>query len=107
MTMIVTAILWWLLKLALLLSILLYGGLVLTSYIAFRGFRYQAHFDFDEPAWSLEQFALWCGVKALGLAVRLEKAISEQLIQASADVGEWFISKCNPKTQAEFRSRFL
>lgn len=102
-----TAIVWWFLKLALLLGILLYGGLVLTSYIAFGGSGCQAHFNFNEPAWSLEQFALWCGVRALGLAVRLQKAISEQLIQASADVGEWFISKCSAKAQGEFRSRFL
>lgn len=102
-----TAIVWWFLKLALLLGVLLYSGLVLTSYIAFRGSDYQPHFNFSEAAWSLEQFALWCGVTALGLAVRLQKTISDQLIQASADVGEWFISKCSAKAQVEVRSRFL
>lgn len=101
-----TAIVSWFLKLVLLLGILLYSGLVVTSYIAF-GSDYQPHFNFNEPAWSLEQFALWCGVTALGLGVRLQEAISEQLIQASADVGEWFISKCSAKAQVEFRSRFL
>lgn len=101
------AILWWFIKLALLLGIFLYGVLVLASYFAFRESCYHAHFDFDEPVWSLERFALWCGVRAFSLAVRLRKAISEQLIQASADVGEWFIAKCSAEAQAEFRSRFL
>jgi hypothetical protein len=99
-------ILSWLLKLILIVTVVLYSGMVLTNY-AVRGSDYCIHFNFGEFGWSIEQVLVWCGVRLLGGTVRTVRAIWELLIQASADVGQWFISKGSKRVQEEFRSRFL
>jgi hypothetical protein len=103
---IATVIFVWFLKLVFVAFVALYSGMVLTNY-AVRGSDYQLRFDFGEPAWSVKQLLVWCGVRLLAGIVRTIEAVLNQLIQASADVGEWFISKRSERVQAEFRSRFL
>ena len=94
------------LKLAFIVTVALYCGMVLTNY-AVRGSAYSVRFDFGDPAWSIKQLLVWCGVRLLAGIVRTIKAVLDLLIEASADVGEWFISTRSERVQAEFRSRFL
>jgi hypothetical protein len=103
---IATFIFGWFLKLVFLATIGLYSGMVLTNYVV-RGSDYHVRFDFGEPAWSMKQLLVWCGVRVLAAIVRMLGLALDQLIQASADVGEWFISRRSERVQAEFRSRFL
>ncbi|HTV53760.1 MAG TPA: hypothetical protein VMI06_02475 [Terriglobia bacterium] len=101
-----TLIFGWFLRLAFIVTIALYCGMVLTNY-AVRGSAYRVRFDFGDPAWSIKQLLVWCGVRLLAGIVRMMKAVLDLLIEASADVGEWFISTRSERVQAEFRSRFL
>jgi hypothetical protein len=103
---IATFIFGWFLRLAFIVTVALYSGMVLTNY-AVRGSNYRVRFDFGDPAWSIKQLLVWCGVRLLAGIVRTIKAVLDLLIEASADVGEWFISTRSERVQAEFRSRFL
>jgi hypothetical protein len=96
----------WLVKLVFVVTTALYCGMVLTNY-ALHGAEYRVRFDFGDPAWSIKQLVVWCGVRLLSGFVRTIKAALNLLIEASADVGEWFISTRSERIQAEFRSRFL
>lgn len=105
--MIVTALVFgWALKVALIAIAILYGGLVLANY-ATGGARYPLRLDPEEPARSLQQILVWAGVKLLDAMVRTLKVLWEMLSDASAEVGEWFVSRRSPRVQAEFRSHFL
>jgi hypothetical protein len=46
-------------------------------------------------------------VKAVELAVRIAVPLFGMLAEASAEVGEWFLSRRAPETQAAIRSRFM
>ncbi len=48
--------------------------------------------DWRDPAHSAEHLAVWLGVKALALAVRVGTPIFGMLSEASAEVGDWFLS---------------
>ena len=80
------------LALAFLAGAALYTGLVLMSYRT-DGPRVRPQFDWRDPAHSAEHWALWLGVIALALAVRVVTPIFGMLSEASAEVGEWFLSR--------------
>ena len=81
-----------LLKLALLAGAVLYAGLVLLSYRS-RGPHGRPRVDLRDPAHSAERWAIWLGVVVLALAVRMATPIFEMLSEASADVGDWVLSR--------------
>jgi hypothetical protein len=78
-------------KLALLAGAYLYAGLVLTSYRT-DGPHLRPRVDWRDPVQSAEDLAVWLGVIALTLAVRVGTPIFGMLSEASADVGDWFLS---------------
>jgi hypothetical protein len=49
---------------------------------------------------------VWLGVKVLDACLRFASAILNMLLEASAEVGEWFIRR-SPAMQESIRSRFL
>jgi hypothetical protein len=79
------------LKLALLAGAVLYTGLVLMSYRN-EGPRARPEVDWRDPAHSIEHLAVWLGVTALALALRVATKVFEMLSEASAEVGDWFLS---------------
>ncbi len=79
------------LELALLAGALFYASLVLISYLK-DGAHLRPRFDLRDPAHSFQRLAVWLGVKALVLAVRVGIPIFEMLSEASAEVGDWFLS---------------
>jgi hypothetical protein len=80
------------LKLAFLAGAALYAGLVFMSYRT-EGSHPYPQVDWRDPAHSAERWAVWLGVKALALAVRMATPIFGMLSEASAEVGEWFLSR--------------
>ena len=81
-------------QLALLGAAAIYAGLVLTSYFA-DGLHRRPRMDWRDPALSVGRLAIWLGVHAFALAVRLGKYFLGILSEASAEVGEWFLSHRN------------
>ncbi len=79
------------LELALLAGAAFYAGLVLTSYGS-DGPRVRPRIDWRDPAHSIEHLAVWLGVMALTLAARVGTPIFGMLSEASAEVGDWFLS---------------
>jgi hypothetical protein len=79
------------LELVLLGGAALYAGLVLTSRFG-EGPQLRPHMDWSNPARSAERWAVWLGVQALTLALRLAAPVFGMLSEASADVGDWFLN---------------
>ena len=48
---------------------------------------------------------VWVGVKVLGGCLQIARAILNMLLEASAEVGEWFI-RVRPAVLKSIRSRF-
>ena len=88
------------LKLALLAGAVLYFGLVLTSYFA-NGPQHRPQVNWHDKAHSAELLAVWLGVGALALAVRVGTPIYGMLSEASADVGEWFLARTTREASSE------
>jgi len=86
------------LKLALLAGAALYTGLVLTNYLAGCP-QARPRLDLRDPARSAQRWAVWQGVKALALAVRVATRILGMLSEASAEVGEWFLERRHHESQ--------
>jgi hypothetical protein len=82
-----------------------YAGMVLMRYRT-DGPHYRLSFEVHDPARSLQHLAVWLGVKVLEGCLRITRAILNVLLEASAEVGEWFI-RLNPTMQESIRSRFL
>ncbi len=80
-----------LLQLALLAGAIFYITLVALSYFEDKTHA-RPRFDFRDPAHSLEHLAVWVGVAALVLAVRVVTPIFAMLAEASAEVGDWFLN---------------
>ena len=78
------------LELALLAVVAVYTGLVLTNY-GTAGRHVHPRVDWRDPLHSAGRLAVWLGVVALALAVRIMTPIFEMLSEASAEVGEWFV----------------
>ena len=87
-----------LLELVLLAGALFYVTFVLLSYLQGKGYV-RPRLDFHDPARSFERLAVWLGVKALVLTLRVVTAIFEMLSEASAEVGDWFLSHRRPETR--------
>jgi len=80
------------LELALLAGAIFYITLVLLSYFDDRTHA-RPSFDLHDPALSCERLAVWLGVIALALAIRVVSPIYAMLSEASAEVGEWVLSR--------------
>jgi len=86
------------LELALLATFALYAGLVVLSYLTY-GVRPRPQVDLHDPAHSAEHLAVWLGVRILALAVRAGGWVFGMLSEASAEVGDWFLSHRRPETR--------
>jgi hypothetical protein len=86
-------------------AVALYVGIVLIRYRT-DGPHYRLSFELQDPAKSLQHLVVWLGVKVLQGCLRMTRAILNVLLEASAEVGEWFI-RLNPTVQESVRSRFL
>jgi hypothetical protein len=95
-----------LLKLEILAGGVLYAGLVLMNYRT-HGASYPLRIDPKDTARTAMRSLIWLGVKAVALVVRIAVPLFEMLAEASAEVGEWFLSRRAPETQAAIRSRFM
>jgi hypothetical protein len=82
-----------------------YAGLVALGY-ATEGPEYHFRFDLRKPVRSTERLLVGLGVRLMGAIVRLAKSALENLFEASAEIGEWFVRR-NPSVQERVRSRFL
>ena len=86
------------LELVVLAGLALYTGLVVVSYLTY-GPRPRPRVDLRDPAHAAEHLAVWLGVKILALAVRAGSRVFGMLSEASADVGDWFLSHRHPETR--------
>jgi hypothetical protein len=68
-----------------------YAFFVLISYLTY-GRRPLPQVELRDPARSAEHLAVWIGVELLALAVRAFTPIFAMLSEASAEVGDWFLS---------------
>ena len=68
-----------------------YAGFVLLSYITY-GPRTRPQFELRNPARSAENLAVWAGIKLVALLVPVGKPLLAMLSEASAEVGDWFLS---------------
>jgi hypothetical protein len=83
----------------------LYTGMVLMRFRTDRP-HYRLSFDPRDPGRSLEHLVIWLGVKVLEGCLRIASSILNMLLEASAEVGEWFI-RLSPAVRESVRSRFL
>jgi hypothetical protein len=79
------------LKLVFLGLVAVYVGSVLIHYLT-HGPRPRPRFDWHDPAHSAERLAIWLGAKGFAVAVIAAVRIFEMLSEASAEVGDWFLS---------------
>jgi hypothetical protein len=84
----------------------IYVGLVLMTYVVF-GPTYSLKLDAEAPLISAERLAVWLGVRAVNLVVRGLKTTWNLLSEASAEVGDWLVSRASQEIQAAYRSKFL
>jgi len=70
------------------------------------GPHYRLSFDLRDPARSVVHLLVWLGVKVLQVGLRFARAFLNILLEASAEVGEWFMRR-SPAVQESIRSRFL
>lgn len=106
MTAMFDSALGWILRLVVGGAVVIYAGLVLMTF-ATDGPRYRPRLRLADPLRSLERLLVWLGVKALMLLMAWARAALAVLSEASAEVGEWFMSQRGPRSQATFRSHFL
>jgi len=83
----------------------IYAGMVLMSYHT-DGPHYRLSFDLRDPVRSVRHLMVWLGVKVFDACLRVARAIFNMLLEASAEVGEWFIRR-SPTVLQIMRSRFL
>ncbi len=68
-----------------------YAAVVTRSYLTDAPHR-RPRITWRRPVESAGRLALWLGVQVLGLVVRLATPIFAMLSEASAELGEWFLS---------------
>ena len=68
-----------------------YAGFVVLSYITY-GPRPRPQFELHSPARSAENMVVWAGIKLVALLVPVGKPVLAMLSEASAEVGDWFLS---------------
>jgi hypothetical protein len=83
----------------------IYAGMVLMRYRTDRP-HFRLSFQLRDPARSVQHLVVWLGVKVFDACLRLVGAILNMLLEASAEVGEWFLRR-SPTVQQSVRSRFL
>jgi hypothetical protein len=83
----------------------LYAGMVLMRFHTDRP-HYRLSFELRDPGRSVEHLVIWLGVKVLEGCLRIASSILNILLEASAEVGEWFI-RLSPAVRESVRSRFL
>ena len=83
----------------------IYAGMVLMRYRTDRP-HYRLSFELRDPARSVQNLVVWLGVKVLDGCLRFAGAIFNMLLEASAEVGEWFMRR-SPAVRQSMRSRFL
>jgi hypothetical protein len=83
----------------------IYAGMVPMRYRT-DGPHYRLSFELRDPARSAQHLVVWLGVKVLEACLRFAGAILNMLLEASAEVGEWFMRR-SPTVQQSIRSRFL
>jgi hypothetical protein len=83
----------------------LYAGMVLMRYRT-DGPSYRLSFELRDPARSVVHSVVWLGVRVLEVFLRFARVILNMLLEASAEVGEWFM-RLSPAVQESVRSRFL
>jgi hypothetical protein len=76
----------------------IYAGLVWTSYLS-DGRKLRPRVDWRDPAHSAGHLAVWLGVIALTVMVRVGTPIFRMLSEASADVGDWFLTNRRHETR--------
>jgi hypothetical protein len=79
-------------KLALIVLGTIYISLVARRYATARSLE-TPKFQLEQLGRSIEQFLVWGGVKLLDLAIRMMRPVWQTLLEASADVGEWVVSR--------------
>jgi hypothetical protein len=94
-----------LLKLVAIAAGAIYAGMVLMRYRT-DGPHYRLSFELRDPVRSVEHLVIWLGVKVLEVCVWFTRDILNMLLEASAEVGEWFIRR-SLILQESVRSRFL
>jgi len=96
--------LWGLIKLGLLAVGVLYAIQILKAYVSARaGEPDWPPLDRKEPIRSAEQVLIWGGVLVVAVLVRLVRPLVDMLSEASAEVGEWAMSR--RQTEATVRTR--
>jgi len=93
----------WALRLVIAVVVVVYAGLVWMTYTT-DGPRYRPRLDLDAPLRSLQRLLVWLGVKALYGVLRMSKATLNIFSEASAEVGDWVVSRRSQKDQERFRS---
>jgi len=83
----------------------IYAGMVVMRYRTDRP-HYRLSFQLRDPARSLQHLMVWLGVRVFDACLRLVVAVFNMLLEASAEVGEWFLRR-SPSVQQSVRSRFL
>ena len=97
-------LLWALIKVGLLAIGVLYAVQIFRTYASARaGEAHWPPLDRKEPIRSAEQVLIWSGVFLVAVAVRLARPVMDMLSEASAEVGEWAISR--HQTEATLRTR--
>jgi hypothetical protein len=83
----------------------LYAGMVLMRYRT-DGPHYRLSFELRDPIRSVEHLVVWLGVEVLATCLQFAGVILDMLLEASAEVGEWFMRR-SLVLQESVRSRFL
>jgi hypothetical protein len=95
-------LIWGLVRMALIAAGVFYAVQVLVSYA-----RHESHerpdFDAKDRLRSAERLLVWAGVMTVWVIGRLIRPVVSMLSEASAEVGEWAISR--RQAQAAMRSR--
>jgi hypothetical protein len=81
-----------------------YAGMVLMRYRK-KGPHYRLSLLVQDPARSVQGLMVWLGVKVLGGCLRIARHLLNMLLEASAEVGEWYI-RVSPAAWESIRSRF-
>ena len=83
--------------LALLAGTAFYAGLVVVSYRTVSP-KTLPRENWRDPVHFAEEWAIWLGVFALSVMVRVGAPVFGMLSEASADVGEWVLARRRPES---------
>ncbi len=98
---------WYVLEVGLVACVAVYTALVSIGYRHYQEAGYSPRLSLSDPARSAQRLFVWLGVKAVAGLVHVSRSAFEVLCDASADVGDWVISKADPDLREKVRSKFL